>query len=70
MFNKITKEIQYGRDTVILETGQIARQATAAVMVRIGATRAISSEAWIAAASSRSAITTVAPSRAKRCAAA
>ncbi len=41
MFNKITKEIQYGRDTVILETGQIARQATAAVMVRIGATEVL-----------------------------
>ena len=36
MFNKITKQIQFGRDTVTLETGQIARQATAAVMVRIG----------------------------------
>ena len=35
MFNKITKQIQFGRDTVTLETGQIARQATAAVMVRI-----------------------------------
>ena len=41
MFNKITKEIQFGRDTVILETGQIARQATAAVMVRIGATEVL-----------------------------
>ncbi|WP_303761437.1 polyribonucleotide nucleotidyltransferase [Alcanivorax jadensis] len=41
MFNKITKQIQFGRDTVILETGQIARQATAAVMVRIGATEVL-----------------------------
>ncbi|EKF75354.1 polynucleotide phosphorylase/polyadenylase [Alcanivorax hongdengensis A-11-3] len=41
MFNKITKQIQYGRDTVTLETGQIARQATAAVMVRIGDTEVL-----------------------------
>lgn len=41
MFNKITKQIQFGRDTVTLETGQIARQATAAVMVRIGDTQVL-----------------------------
>jgi polyribonucleotide nucleotidyltransferase len=41
MFNKITKQIQFGRDTVTLETGQIARQATAAVMVRIGNTEVL-----------------------------
>ena len=41
MFNKITKQIQFGRDTVTLETGQIARQATAAVMVRIGDTEVL-----------------------------
>ncbi|MFT6553870.1 MAG: polyribonucleotide nucleotidyltransferase [Alloalcanivorax venustensis] len=35
------KEIQYGGDTVILETGQIARQATAAVMVTIGDTQVL-----------------------------
>jgi polyribonucleotide nucleotidyltransferase len=37
----VRKEIQYGGDTVILETGQIARQATAAVMVTIGDTQVL-----------------------------
>lgn len=41
MFNIVKKEIQFGRDTVIIETGQIARQATAAVMVRIGNTEVL-----------------------------
>ena len=41
MFNIVRKEIQYGGDTVILETGQIARQATAAVMVTIGDTQVL-----------------------------
>jgi len=41
MFNTVRKEIQYGGDTVILETGQIARQATAAVMVTIGDTQVL-----------------------------
>jgi len=36
MFNIVRKEIQYGDETVILETGGVARQATAAVMVTIG----------------------------------
>ncbi len=36
MFNIVRKEIQYGDDTVVLETGGVARQATAAVMVTIG----------------------------------
>jgi polyribonucleotide nucleotidyltransferase len=38
MFNIVKKEFQFGRDTVVLETGQIARQATAAVKVSIGNT--------------------------------
>ena len=38
MFNTVRKEFQYGRDTVVLETGRIARQATGAVMVTIGDT--------------------------------
>ena len=38
MFNTVRKEFQYGRDTVVLETGRIARQATGAVMVTIGET--------------------------------
>jgi polyribonucleotide nucleotidyltransferase len=38
MLNPIRKEFKYGNDTVILETGRIARQATAAVLVTIGGT--------------------------------
>ncbi|MGV3593184.1 MAG: polyribonucleotide nucleotidyltransferase [Gammaproteobacteria bacterium] len=38
MFNPIRKEFRYGNDTVILETGRIARQATGAVLVSIGNT--------------------------------
>jgi len=38
MFNKIRKEFQYGTQNVVLETGYIARQATAAVMVTVGDT--------------------------------
>lgn len=38
MFNIVRKEFQFGRDTVVLETGQVARQATGAVMVTIGET--------------------------------
>jgi polyribonucleotide nucleotidyltransferase len=33
MFNKVTKTFQYGQHTVTLETGEIARQASGAVMV-------------------------------------
>jgi polyribonucleotide nucleotidyltransferase len=36
---KLTKTFQYGDQTVTLETGQIARQATGAVMVSMGDTR-------------------------------
>lgn len=35
MFNKICKEFQYGKHTVKLETGMMARQATASVLVTI-----------------------------------
>ncbi len=38
MFNKITKSIQYGAHTLTLETGEISRQADAAVMVSYGDT--------------------------------
>jgi len=38
MFNKVTKTIQYGAYTLTLETGEIARQADAAVMVSYGDT--------------------------------
>ena len=33
MFNKVTKTFQYGQHTVKMETGQIARQASGAVML-------------------------------------
>ena len=35
MFNKVTKSFQYGRHTVTLETGEIARQASGAVLVSV-----------------------------------
>jgi polyribonucleotide nucleotidyltransferase len=38
MFNKVTKTFQYGQHTVTMETGQIARQATGAVMLSMDET--------------------------------
>ncbi len=38
MFNKVTKSFQYGEHTVTLETGEIARQASGAVMASMGDT--------------------------------
>jgi polyribonucleotide nucleotidyltransferase len=38
MFNTIRKEFKYGNDTVVMETGKIARQATGSVVVTIGNT--------------------------------
>lgn len=38
MLNPIRKEFKYGNDTVVMETGRIARQATGAVLVTIGGT--------------------------------
>lgn len=38
MFNHVKKEIKFGNETIVLETGKIARQATAAVMVSSGDT--------------------------------
>ncbi len=38
MFNKVTKTFQYGQHTVKMETGQIARQASGAVMLDMDAT--------------------------------
>ena len=35
MFNKVSKTFQYGQHQVTLETGEIARQASGAVMVSI-----------------------------------
>lgn len=41
MFNIVTKTFQYGKDTVTLETGKIARQATGSVVVTIGETQVL-----------------------------
>ena len=41
MFNKVTKTFQYGQHTVTLETGEIARQASGAVVVSKFLTSAI-----------------------------
>ncbi len=38
MFNKVTKSFQYGKHTVTLETGVMARQATASVVATMGDT--------------------------------
>ena len=38
MFNLTRKEFTFGNDTVIMETGKVARQATGAVMVTVGRT--------------------------------
>src|SRR6476660_4425131 len=38
MFNKVTKSFQWGSHTVTLETGEIARQASGAVLVSIEGT--------------------------------
>ena len=35
MFNKITKSFQYGRHTVTVETGEVARQASGSVIVSV-----------------------------------
>src|SRR5690606_12816772 len=38
MFNKVTKSFQYGDQTVVLETGEIARQSSGAVVASMGDT--------------------------------
>ncbi|MGB3072032.1 MAG: polyribonucleotide nucleotidyltransferase [Ottowia sp.] len=38
MFNKVTKTFQWGDKTVVMETGEIARQSTGAVLVNIDGT--------------------------------
>jgi polyribonucleotide nucleotidyltransferase len=38
MSNVIRKSIQYGQHTLTLQTGEVARQATGAVMVSLGDT--------------------------------
>lgn len=34
IFNKVTKTFQWGDKTVVMETGEIARQATGAVLTK------------------------------------
>ena len=41
MFNIVRKTFQFGKDTVTLETGKVARQATGAVIVTIGETQVL-----------------------------
>ena len=41
MFNPVSKTFQYGNQTVTLETGKIARQATGAVVVKMGQTQVL-----------------------------
>ena len=38
LFNKVTKSFQWGDKTVVMETGEIARQASGAVLVNIDGT--------------------------------
>lgn len=38
MFNKVTKSFQWGRHQVVLETGEVARQSSGAVVVNIEGT--------------------------------
>lgn len=38
IFNKVTKSFQWGDKTVVMETGEIARQANGAVLVEIDGT--------------------------------
>ena len=45
MFNKVTKTFQWGDKTVVLETGEIARQATGAVVVTIDGTTVLATVA-------------------------
>ena len=45
MFNKVTKTFQWGDKTVVLETGEIARQATGAVLVTIDGTTVLATVA-------------------------
>ena len=35
LFNKVTKTFQWGQHTVTMETGEIARQASGAVLVNV-----------------------------------
>jgi polyribonucleotide nucleotidyltransferase len=41
MFNIVRKTFQYGANTVVLETGKIARQATGAIVITMGGTQVL-----------------------------
>jgi len=41
MFNPVSKTFQYGDNTITLETGKVARQATGSVLVKMGATQVL-----------------------------
>jgi len=41
MFNPVSKTFQYGNQTVTLETGKVARQATGSVVVTMGNTQVL-----------------------------
>ena len=41
MFNPVSKTFQYGDNTITLETGKVARQATGSVVVKMGATQVL-----------------------------
>jgi len=41
MFNIVSKTFQYGDQTVTLETGKIARQATGAVVITMGGSQVL-----------------------------
>ena len=58
MFNKVTKTFQWGQHTVVLETGEIARQSGGAVIVNIEDTVVL---ATVVAAHARSANDTGSP---------
>ena len=36
MFNQVSKTVQFGDQSVIIETGKVARQATGSVVVSMG----------------------------------
>ena len=47
MLNPIVRKFQYGQHTVTLETGMMARQATAAVMVSMDDTAVFGVNLWV-----------------------
>ena len=55
IFNKVTKTFQWGQNTVTMETGEIARQASGAVLVNIDDTVVLATvQHWLTSGSTRS----------------